>query len=211
MRHNHLEEPIYDAPDTKSPAIEPARPPASSTHLLMRNNKPGKDLQQQCIYQCNQGYYLGTPPAIRYVECPKQLPRPAELGGRKNLHDKLRGRPDTSGQTPVHGQRRPSDALRSSPARLGPTVGPGGHNNFNNPTLHLEPFRSHTFPPNQHKRSLEEATSRSSWSRDPLTTEASCRAISDPTTKPSCGCAIARAAICRNPPKYNQRGRWART
>ena len=90
---------------------------------------------------------MGQPPVIRYAECPKQLPRPAELGGRKNLHDKLRGRPDTSGQTPVHGRRRPSDALRSSPARLGPTVGPGGHNNFNNPNLHLEPLGHKHFPP----------------------------------------------------------------
>ena len=133
MRHNHLEEPIYDAPDTKSPAIEPARPPASSTHLLMRNNKPGKDLQQQCIYQCNHGYYLGTPPAIGYVECPTQ-PRDQPAGRQeRHLHDKLRGRPDTSGQKPVHGQRRPPDALRSSPTRLGPMAGPGGHSNFNNP------------------------------------------------------------------------------
>ena len=83
MRH-HLEEPIYDAPDTKSPAIEPARPPASSTHLLMRNNQPGKELQQQCIFQCNQGYYLGTPPATGKGRMPAQPSRPAGLGGRND-------------------------------------------------------------------------------------------------------------------------------
>ena len=114
-----------------------------------------------------------------------QLPRPAELGGRNDtcMTDSMDGRthPDRNRS---RGQIVTSDAPSVIQPAYGPTVGPGGQNNSDNPNPHPEPLGYN--PPPPHKTSRE-GKLKKIGPRTPLARDISCNAISVPTAKPSCG------------------------